>query len=404
MNSKERVLTAFKHEEPDRVPVTELYINSPVASDIIGREAWTGWGGHIRCGVLNKMLIEGRAEEFYQKEAEDLVEVYRTAGLDTIMIERPPLKNPIIPRVLEENVWKFEAPDSPMWGVVKYCPGTDLYHEMDSNITQGGIKSFEEYVELLEKDTIDLDTWSFKQAEYILEKCRKDMFVMAVVEIYFPPMAFNSWGGVFLECMAFRPDLVERYLDYWVRKGLIFVEKYAQMGVDGIFDGEDLAGTTGPLFSSVDFRRFYVPRFQKIIEACHKHGLLYVRHTDGDIMPFEKEFFVDMGIDAFHSVDPEAGMDIGLLKKKYGDKITLWGNVDCGRTLTLGSPEDVIRETKQVMKVASPGGGHVLTSSNTVTSDTPTKNFLAMVETVKEFGKYPINIDVDLGEKKLFLP
>jgi hypothetical protein len=394
MNSKERIKMTFQHREPDRVPVTELYINAPAASDLLGRETWIGWGGKVRCGILNQMLIEGRAEEFYRKEVEDLVDIYRYMGLDAIIIERPPLKQPAIPKVVEKNIWKFEDPGSGMWNVIKYCPDTDLYHEIDSTIRQGGIAAFEKYVELLEKDPLDFERWSFGQADYIMKKCGRDMFVMAVVEIYFPPMSFNSWGGVFLECMAFRPDLVERYLDYWVRKGLKFVEKYAALGVDAVFDGEDLAGSTGPLFSPAAYRKYYLPRFQQIIAACHKHNLLYVRHTDGDIMPFAKEFLEDTGIDAYHSIDPSAGMDIGYIKKKYGDKITLWGNLDCGRTLTLGSKEDVAREVKQIMKVASPGGGHVLTSSNTITSDVPTENFVAMVETVKEYGKYPINIDI----------
>ena len=53
MNSKERMKMTFQHREPDRVPVTELYINSPEASDILGREAWIAWGGKVRCGILN---------------------------------------------------------------------------------------------------------------------------------------------------------------------------------------------------------------------------------------------------------------------------------------------------------------------------------------------------------------
>ena len=63
MNSRERVLTAFSHREPDRVPVSELYINSPVASKVLGRLAYTGWSGYIRCEVMNTMLMQGRGED-----------------------------------------------------------------------------------------------------------------------------------------------------------------------------------------------------------------------------------------------------------------------------------------------------------------------------------------------------
>ena len=392
MNSKERVKTVFRHQEPDRVPVTELYVNSPAASEILGREALTGWGGKVRCKIQNDMLIQGRGEEFYHQEVVDLVDLYRTMGLDTIVVERPPLRKPEIPVKIGENAWRFEDKATGAFRVVRYCPETDLFHETDSWLASGGMDAFERHVDLLDRDEIDLERWSWDQAEYIVDRCGADMFVMAVVEIDFPPMSFGSLGGLFLEAMAFRPDLVERYLDYRVRKGLRFVAKYAKMGVDAIFDGEDLAGNTGPLFSPSDYRRFYMPRFQRLIKACHDNHMLYVRHTDGNIMAIAEEFLVRTGIDAYHSIDPGAGMDIGLLKRTYGDRVTLWGNLNCAMLQT-ASPDEIRREVRRIIRIASPGGGHVFTSSNTIDSEVPARNFVAMVEAVKEFGRYPIDLD-----------
>ena len=226
-----------------------------------------------------------------------------------------------------------------------------------------------------------------------MEKCGKDMFVMAVVEIDFPPMSMGALGGIFLEALAFEPELCVRYLDYRVRKGKKFIEKFAQMGVDCLYDGEDLAGATGLLFSPNDYKRLYASRFLKLSEVCHNNNMLYLRHTDGNIMQFADEFLLNSGFDGYQSVDPSAGMDIGFIKKKYGDRITLMGNVDCAQILHLGTKDDVISETKKVLKIASPGGGHILSSSNTIHSDVPTENFIQMLETVREYGNYPINID-----------
>jgi len=393
MNSKERVKLAFEHKEADRVPVSELYINSPVASEILGRTAYTGWSGYIRCAVMNKMLMEGRGEEFFLQEAIDLVELYRKLELDTILIERPPLANPIIPTEINDTTWKLEDRENNIWSIVHYDPKTDLFHTADSNFHQGGIDEFARFVDLLEKDDINLDRWSWKQAEYIMEKCGKDMFVMAVVEIDFPPMSMGALGGLFLEALAFEPELCVRYLDYRVRKGKKFIEKFAQMGVDCLYDGEDLAGATGLLFSPNDYKRLYASRFLKLSEVCHNNNMLYLRHTDGNIMQFADEFLLNSGFDGYQSVDPSAGMDIGFIKKKYGDRITLMGNVDCAQILHLGTKDDVISETKKVLKIASPGGGHILSSSNTIHSDVPTENFIQMLETVREYGNYPINID-----------
>jgi len=393
LNSKQRVIATFSHKEPDRVPVSELYINSPVASKILGRLAYTGWSGYIRCEVMSNMLMEGKAKEFYMQEVVDLVELYDKLELDTILIERPPLANPTIPTVCGKHSWKYCNDETGIWNIDHYDPKTDLFHARDSNFHHGGLEEFVRYVELLEQDPIDMDNWDWSQAQYIIDNCAKYKFVMAVVEIDFPPMSMGPLGGIFLEALAFDPDICERYLDYRVRKGLKFIEKYAQMGVDCIFDGEDLAGNNGPLISPKSYSEIYAPRFCALSEKCHEKGLLYLRHTDGNIMKFADEFLLQSGFDGYQSIDPSAGMDRVLIKKLYGDKITLMGNVDCGKVLHLGTVEDVVAETKQVIRELSPGGGHILSSSNTIHSDVPVENFMAMLETARKYGEYPIRID-----------
>ena len=126
------------------------------------------------------------------------------------------------------------------------------------------------------------------------------------------------------------------------------------MGVDCIFDGEDLAGSGGPLFSPDDYTTFYASRFKNLSDVIHKNNMLYLRHTDGNIMQFADQFLLQSGFDGYQSIDPSAGMDLGLIKEKYGDKITLMGNVDCAEVLHLGTKEDVIRDTLRVIKTASP--------------------------------------------------
>ena len=393
MNSKERVRLAFSHKEADRVPVSELYINSPVATKVLGRLAYTGWSGYIRCEVMNNMLIDGRGEEFFLQEAIDVVELYEKLELDTVLIERPPLKNFTIPVAIDETTCRFDDKENILFSIMLFDRKTDLFHTADSNFHQGGLDEFERYVKLLEKDDIDIERYNWSQAEYIRQKCGAQKFIMAVVEIDFPPMSMGAIGRFFLEAMAFRTDLVERYLDYRVRKGLKFIEKYASMGVDAIFDGEDLAGNTGPLFSPKDYMKYYAPRFKKLADAVHQHGMFYLRHTDGNITSFADEFLLKSGFDGYHSIDPEAGMDLKWVKENYGDKVLLMGNVDCGYVLHLGTKGDVIKDTLRVIKTASPGGGHIISSSNTIHSDVPYENYMQMLETARKYSGYPINIE-----------
>lgn len=394
MNSKERVKKAFAHEEADRVPVSELYINSPVASQVLGRTAFTGWSGYIRCEVMSEYLMSGRAEEFFLQEAIDVAELYRKLELDTVLIERPPMKQPIIPVALGENTWKYDDPENGMWRVEHYDKNTDLFHTRDSNFHQGGMDEFARFVEMLEEDEIDLGSYNWSQAEYITENCA-DKFIMAVVEIDFPPMSMGAIGGLFLEALAFERQLCERYLDYRVRKGLKFIEKYADMGVDCIFDGEDLAGNLGPMISPQMYMELYAPRFRTLSEKCHQYGMKYLRHTDGNIYPFADEFLLHSGFDGYQSIDPSAGMDAADIKKRYGDQVLLMGNVDCGQVLHLGTRADVVRDTKRAIKDLASGGGHILSSSNTIHSDVPYDNYMQMLETARKYGSYPIAFELE---------
>ena len=85
-------------------------------------------------------------------------------------------------------------------------------------------------------------------------------------------------------------------------------------------------------------------------------------------------------------------MDIGWVKKKYGRNITLLGNIDCANLLTFGSRQEVVEAVKNILRAASPGGGHVFASSNSIHSGVSPETFWAMVGAVREFGTYPIRV------------
>ena len=87
-----------------------------------------------------------------------------------------------------------------------------------------------------------------------------------------------------------------------------------------------------------------------------------------------------------------ASMDIAEMKRVYGDKICLIGNIDCAHLLSFGSPEDVKNAVKECIRKASPGGGHIISSSNVIHDGVPPKNYNAMIKTTKEYGTYPIQL------------
>ena len=107
------------------------------------------------------------------------------------------------------------------------------------------------------------------------------------------------------------------------------------------------------------------------------------------------DVYLDYGFQRVATVDLSSGkrtvvVDIYEMKKRYGDRLCLIGNIELATVLATGTPQDVIEDTKMHLRRLAPGGGYCLGSSNSVTSDVPIENYRAMIDTVMEFGKYPI--------------
>jgi len=100
--------------------------------------------------------------------------------------------------------------------------------------------------------------------------------------------------------------------------------------------------------------------------------------------------WVDAGIDAYNLIQPGDGMDIAEMKRVYGDKICLIGNIDCIHFLLFGIPDQVDKAVRSCIVQASPGGGHIISSSNAIHSKVKLENFLSMIQAVKKSGRYPI--------------
>jgi uroporphyrinogen decarboxylase len=79
------------------------------------------------------------------------------------------------------------------------------------------------------------------------------------------------------------------------------------------------------------------------------------------------------------------------LKRRYGGRLCLCGNINLDSTLTRGTPEDVVEEVKLRIRTVAPGGGYCCGSSNSVTEYVPFANFLAMLDAIKKYGGYPIH-------------
>jgi len=91
-------------------------------------------------------------------------------------------------------------------------------------------------------------------------------------------------------------------------------------------------------------------------------------------------------------IEPAAGMDIAAMKERYGDRISLLGNIDCGKTLSEAPVSQVVAEVKDAIRQAGPGGGYMLMSSNSIHTSVRPENYRAMVEATRKFGRYPLDM------------
>ncbi len=387
MNSTERVRAAVAHREPDRVPVFELSINSPVASDIMGRQMYVGFGGWLVGKVFSEWMAEGRTLELALKIFSDWIEFYSHLELDILPMPTLPLTNETV-ELIAPNQWKYTEPDSGFWRIIAYHPESDYHSEIDSRIKQEGVDALRQYVEWLEKRPALVSPDLMAGLKAVLEPALDRFFILGDADVLFPSEA--SWQPLFLECMALEPELIARYFEATTTEMLTLIDAEAEAGVDGFIGGVDFAYHSTTLFSPAMFRRFIFPQLRRITDKCHARGLPFFKHTDGNIENIERELLLECGVDGYHAIEPSAGMDIARLKKQYGDRITLLGNIDCGDLLTNGSKVDIVKAVRQCIRDCAPGGGYVLSSSNSIHSGIPAENFLTMLKANREYGEYPI--------------
>ncbi|MCX6909085.1 MAG: hypothetical protein NTY01_13725, partial [Verrucomicrobia bacterium] len=188
------------------------------------------------------------------------------------------------------------------------------------------------------------------------------------------------------------PDLVEGLIEMSVNVNLAMAKEVAARGADFVFTGDDYCSTQAPFFSPDIFRRMFNPGLKRVMTGFKELGLYVIKHCDGNLWPII-DMVVDSGIDCLDPIDPVAGMDIGAVKAKYGNRIAIKGNVNCAQTLTFGSVSDVIAETKGVIRKAAPGGGFILSSGNSIHSAVKPENYLAMLHTLRMYGQYPLSLE-----------
>jgi len=231
----------------------------------------------------------------------------------------------------------------------------------------------------------------------VIEKVRRlkarypDKAVAVVGESGWAPAAFMRGGieHLFLD-LAMRPEFAKDLMgvgaDYYAGLFPLVVKA----GADVIFLGDDYSDKNGPMMSPKMFEEIILPHDTKVVASIKKAGAFCIKHTDGDIRKI-MDWLVGTGLDAFGPLEDVPGMELEKIFARYPGKITVMGNLSVD-LLGRGSVEEVIAGTKHLLRTVSSKGPHIMSSGNTIASCVKPENYVAMVRTVQEFGKYPIDL------------
>ncbi len=337
LNSEERMLRTLERKDVDRVPSFEWYIDRKVIE-----------------------AISPNAD--YEKFCYDM-------DLDAICIDCNFEK-----KLLENGLIQDE------WGMIKKDTG-----EAHSFPVDGPIRTLKDAQDYIPPDPHKPGRYdSIEKA--VKEHSGKKGLVLHLNDVFSIPSRLMPFD-TFLMKMMEDVETVKTLIRMSVDVNLEMAKEAAKRGIKMVYTGDDFAYNSGPIMSPNQFREIFYPELKRVIGGYKELGLLVIKHTDGDIMSL-LDMIVDAGFDCLDPIDPIAGMDLAKIKADYGDKICLKGNVDCSTTLSFKSVDEVIEETKKCIEIGKPGGGFILSSSNSIHSAVKPGNYIAMLDTLKECGRY----------------
>lgn len=382
MSCRERVTLALNHQEPDRVPIDISYTWEPyvalrealgLAKEAIRPTVWSqiheskdlvdALGTDFIHDGLNR---SSKAKRFSFFQDEDYTDEY---GVYFRKVVRP------------DGGIQFEMRDYPF-----KQPSMDLIEQFDwvdpnDPVIYRGVR---ERIQHLYETTdyaivMRLGGNVFEKASY-----------MRGQENWLMDVLMNQ---DFAQALMMRLAALEETI---YMRGLDEVGEFTSMIRLG---GEDFGMQHSLLIPPEVFRELVKPilgpmyhRIKEKFRSLNPNGKLML-HTCGAVVPIIPDL-IEMGIDVLDPIQPQAaGMEPALLKREFGDQLSFHGGLDTQGVLPFGTPDEVAEHVRAKLADFAPGGGYILNPAHNVLGDVPPQNLIRMVETGKQFGRYPIRLE-----------
>ena len=353
-SSKERVLTAFAREVPDRVPIN--YLSNPG--------------------------IDGRLKAHFGLANDDHEGLRQALGVDFRAVRAPYVGPPLHDPLPDVQV-------DPLWGIHRRF----VEHESGS---------YWDYTDFPLRDA-DLETvanWPMPSPDdYDYSG------VEAACERY-AGFAINGAAGFgdIINGNGFLRGMEQTLIDLALEDpvGLLLADRRmaiqvectrriieaAKGRIDFLWLGEDLGTQRGPIISEKLLQRVIAPRYKAFCDLAKAHDLPVMMHCCGS-SSWAFDAFVEWGIGVVDTLQPEAkDMEPAYLKATFGDRLAFHGCISTAGPVVYGTEQEVIDDCTEKLEVMMPGGGYCFAPTHQLQDNSPTENVLAMYEVAKRVGVY----------------
>jgi len=382
MTSRERLLKALSHEEPDRVPI-----------DLGGNQ--TG---------IHKFAYEALAKHLGMDASYEIMDaVQQLAQPSEAVLERL--------RVDTRYVAAGAAGD---WtgGIVQKERDGRLWHDLtdEFGVTWSMPDDEPYYMDIshhpLAGATIeDIKDYPFPKGDDagrfagLREKAlaiRNDTPYAVVsgisgvtYEICWYMRGLEDWFCDMMTQPEFCEALIDQTKKFWLDWFRMFLDEVGDV-VDVIMIGDDLAGQSGPLFNPDFYRRVVKPRQQEVaqyIRSRTQAKLWY--HTCGGCVEYIPDL-LENGVQILNPVQISAeGMEPATLKERFGKDLVFWGGaIDSQHVLPSATPEKIRDDVRRHLEIWKPGGGYVFNNVHNIQAGVPAENIVALYDGAYEFGFY----------------
>lgn len=390
MNSNERVAKVFAGQVPDRVPIGEFAIDFDTIEKIIGRPTY------LRAKAKSKIAFwEGRHEEVLESYIKDHIELHEKLDFDIINFPMatwaiPAPSDVPPPKKLDANTW--EDHDG---RVFKYSEITcdvvcikdplaeKTLYTMDHEVL-ATVEEVESGVMVDEPPGLDPRSW--KILDTVIEHFAGHKFIVGPSG---GEIGIVLQGGMEQGMMALitNRDFIEKATSYLLEKQNRLDQKMIHPKSDAIIWGADFAFNSGGFISPQMFGElFFDANKARVDNVKEHHSKFVVKHCCGNVNQF-LDLFVELGYDCYQSIQQSAGMDLGDVKKRVGDKMVLWGGVPVELILE-GSMDEVRREVRTAMEKAKEHGRFILGTTHTIAVGANYDNFMAMIDEYHQWCDY----------------